>query len=384
VRPNHDRLLELIREYSTGHAPNGAVGRSQVLLDVGRAAEGLALVAPLLGARDPAAAIQAARCLAAMGHLDAALAALALPGPELEAEVWRAILLVDDDPVACVHAATAVLALEPENVQALWARSNAYVALGQDLAARADLVALAEHQPAAVSTHMTRGRLAESQNKPRDAIAAYEQVLVRVPDHTRALAGLSKAQKQTRPLSSAWVRNLANAAAGDLARHGSTMLDEVTKHRRMWVRSITFAVMMATLFLAQYLLVGARVGVMLVPALLAGFTTSAVMWTATPADVRDRIRRTDQVAGTHRAPDWRRGLVATAFTVAALVVPEHIAKPVPEQTVCVDPSNPNCIHVPSIPPFPTPSSYLPTDIPGIPTPGAPRPLPTTVPTNPFP
>jgi hypothetical protein len=54
----------------------------------------------------------------------------------------------------------------------------------------------------------------------------------------------------------------------------------------------------------------------LVAASLAAF----VIWHRTPTDVRRTIRRTDELSGTHRAPDWRRGVGASVVVVAGLLL----------------------------------------------------------------
>jgi hypothetical protein len=45
------------------------------------------------------------------------------------------------------------------------------------------------------------------------------------------------------------------------------------------------------------------------------------LWIATPSAVRQVIRRTDDLTGTRRGPNWRRPLIGTLFAAVALAVP---------------------------------------------------------------
>lgn len=375
VHPDLDGLLALIRE--CGPAPielPGACARAEALLDAGRPLDALALVSPGLGTMDPTLAILAARCAARLGKLRAAIAALNIATPTPLTQSWRAALLVNADPVGAVHAATDVLARDPNDFLATWARANALIAMRQFDASEEALHDLSRLDFAAVSTHRTHARLAESRTQHHRAVAAWHQILIQKPDDPDALAGLARAQRATRPLSPAWVRSLAAAAAGDLSAHGSTFLTDVTEHRRAWARTAGLVTFLATLVVAISwgALKGLPNGIVLIAPLAAASCVALVIWCRTPADVRATVRGTDQLTGTHRAPDWRRGAAAVALTTVGLLFPGHIQDPSPCDenftSACVPrfPTIRPTVSIPSFPAYtpptiaPLPSSFFPS------------------------
>ncbi|MGI8702403.1 MAG: hypothetical protein ACR2JU_14600 [Nocardioidaceae bacterium] len=386
LRPDQDSLLGLIRECGPASIElPGAITRAEALLDAGRPLDALALISPSLGTKDPTHAILAARCAARLGKVRAAIAALNIATPTPSTQAWRAALLVSADPVGAVQAATGVLASNPDDILATWARANALIAMRQFEASEQALQDLSRLQFDSVSTHRTQARLAESRTQHHRAVAAWQQILIHSPDDPDALAGLARAQRATRPLSAAWVRSLARAAAGDLTTHGSTFLAEVTEHRRAWARASGLIIWGAALVIASSwgTLKGLPNGIVFIAPLAAASVVTLLIWRRTPADVRDIVRRTDKLTGTHRAPDWRRGGAAVALTAVSLLMPGHIQDPEPcdeEATSACAPKSPfrPTVPSPSIPvytpptitplptssfpslPLPTPTSFTPT------------------------
>jgi hypothetical protein len=255
---------------------------------------------------------------------------------------------------------------------AWWARTYGYTRLGQFAAAEADLAQLTRIEPTVVSTQVARARLAEARRRWRDAEDAWKVVLAQVPEHATALAGLAHAQKSRRPLSPRWMWSLAAAASADLSTHGGQLLAQVTEHRRGLVRSVVcLTLAISGLFASEIdAAVGLPAGVVVIPAFVAGVVATVVLWRLVPPRVRATIRANDQLTGSHRGPDWRRG-VAGVVAAGAFVAwaPGTIHRDEPS---CADLSG-GCLPRES-PGIPTPS--FPTN-PGVPSPSflGPGPMP---------
>jgi hypothetical protein len=148
-------------------------------------------------------------------------------------------------------------------------------------------------------------------------------VLKNHPDDADALAGLARAQRSARPLSMTWMTTMNSAATVDVNRHGAAFLEQVTRHRRHLARLVGSVVSVAAFLIATAApwVTVRRVGLVVAAGLLAAYLIAALLWMLTPAPVRAVIRRTDQLTGTRRGPDWRRPLAGGLLAGLALAVP---------------------------------------------------------------
>jgi hypothetical protein len=145
----------------------------------------------------------------------------------------------------------------------------------------------------------------------------------------------------------------------------------VTQHRRQRARLVGVATTVVV-FLVSIAAPGVgpqRVGLVLLVGLLATYLTAGLLWLRTPEAVRNVVRRTDGLTGTHHGPDWRRGLVGCLVAGLVLAVPlelpksdncdgrlqqpcvERIGRPVIQMSP---------IEVPTFSPIPVPSFSLPS------------------------
>jgi len=109
-----------------------------------------------------------------------------------------------------------------------------------------------------------------------------------------------------------------------------------------------------------------RIGLLLVAGLLVASLTAGLLWRLTPAAVRQVVRRTDDLTGARRGPDWRRVAVAGTVAGLALAVPIHV--PTAEtcggrlQSPCAQPASRPVFDLPpvKIPPIKLPTIAVPT------------------------
>jgi tetratricopeptide (TPR) repeat protein len=345
-----------------------ARARSAVLLDAGRPEQALALLAPMIVDADPGLLLVAARSANEIGTAAQALAPLTLGPPTVDLLAWRGIFLSRVAPAQAVLAARAALREAPDDSAALWAVCSAYLNAGQIALAERALADLQAHRPEWPDTAKLAARLARVRHRYRDEIAAWHRVLADQPDDADALAGLARAQRSARPLSMTWMTTLNSAATVDVRRHGQALLEQVTTHRRHLARvagTVTvvgaFLLMAATPGFAR-----PRIGLLLVAGLLVASLTAGLLWRLTPAAVRQVVRRTDDLTGARRGPDWRRVAVAGTVAGLALAVPIHV--PTAEtcggrlQSPCAQPASRPVFDLPpvKIPPIKLPTIAVPT------------------------
>jgi hypothetical protein len=306
-----------------GTEPGEARGRAAVLLDSGRPEQALAVLAPLLVTGDPGVLLVAARCVNEIGTAAQALAPLALGPPTSEVLAWRAIFLSRTAPAQAVAVAQVALREAPGDTAALWAICSAYLNAGQFALAERALAELEAQRPGWPDAAKLEARLARGRRRYRDEIAAWSRVLAEQPDDADALAGLARAQRSARPLSMAWMTTMNSAATADMDRHGASFLEQVTRHRRHLARLVGTVVAVASFLLGTVApgVTVRRVGLVLTLAVLATYLTAGLLWLLTPAAVRQVIRRTDDLTGARRGPNWRRPMVGALVTGVALLVP---------------------------------------------------------------
>jgi NhaP-type Na+/H+ or K+/H+ antiporter len=108
-----------------------------------------------------------------------------------------------------------------------------------------------------------------------------------------------------------------------------------------------------------------RLGVAPAIGLLVAYLMAALLWALTPATVRQVIRRTDDLTGRRRAPNWRRPLLGALVAAVALAIPLDVPKPDgcdgKYQSACAEPIVAPVIQNPtrSIPPTPQQPSRSP-------------------------
>ena len=348
--------------------PGEARGRAAVLLDSGRPEQALAVLAPLLVTGDPGLLLVAARCVNEIGTAAQALAPLALGPPTSEVLAWRAIFLSRAAPAQAVAVAQVALREAPEDTAALWAICSAYLNAGQFALAERALAELEAQRPGWPDAAKLEARLARGRRRYRDEIAAWSRVLAEQPDDADALAGLARAQRSARPLSMAWMTTLNAAATADLDRHGASFLEQVTRHRRYLTRLVGTVVAVVSFLVGTAVpgVITRRIGLVLALALLAAYLTAGLLWILTPAGVRQVIRRTDDLTGTRRAPNWRRPVVGALVAGLALMIPIDV--PISDncdgkyQQLCAEPIVAPTIQIPafSIPTFSIPALSPPT------------------------
>lgn len=306
-----------------GTEPDEARVRAAVLLDAGRAEQGLAVLAPMLATRDAGVLLVAARCVNEIGTAAQALAPLSLGPPTSELLAWRAIFLSRTAPAQSVAVAQVALRESPGDTAALWAVCSAYLNAGQYPLAERALVELEAQRPGWSDAAKLAARLARGQRRYRDEIAAWNRVLVEQPDDADALAGLARAQRSARPFSMTWMSTLNAAATADVDRHGMVVLEQVTRHRRHLARLVGAIVSVVVLLLDVAVpgVTPRRIGLVLVTGLLAAHLTASLLWWLTPNPVRGVIQRTDELTGTRRGPNWRRPVLGGLVAALALVVP---------------------------------------------------------------
>ena len=353
-----------------GTEPGEARGRAAVLLDSGRPEQALAVLAPLLVTGDPGVLLVAARCVNEIGTAAQALAPLALGPPTSEVLAWRAIFLSRTAPAQAVAVAQVALREAPGDTAALWAICSAYLNAGQVRLAEQALAQLESRHPDSTDTARLAARLARARRRAGDEMAAWQRVLRIQPDDADALAGLAHAQRDRRPWSRAWVRTLNAAATADVDQHGRSLLAQVTQARRGWARGIGAAVSLFALAIGGVTpgFVGQPIGRALVVGQLAMYLTAGVLWLLTPRSVRQVIRRTDDLTGAHRRPDWRRAVAGLIVAAGALAVPYN--RPVDPgcggryASPCREVKAP-VIQIPdiTIPPFVVPSLVVPPPAP---------------------
>lgn len=340
-----------------------ARARAAVLLDAGRPDQALALLAPMIVDGDPGLLLVAARAANEIGTAAQALAPLALGPPTVDLLAWRGIFLSRVAPAQAVLAARAALRDAPDDSAALWATCSAYLNAGQIALAERALADLQRHRPDWPDTAKLTARLARVRHRYRDEVAAWHQVLADQPDDADALAGLARAQRAARPLSTAWMSTLNAAASADVRRHGQSLLEQVTRHRRHLAR-LAGTITVVTVFLLSTVAPGVapqRIGLLLVAGLVAAGLTATVLWRLTPPAVRQVVRRTDDLTGARRSPDWRRGAAGGLVAALALAIPIHV--PTSDHcdgrvsSACTQPPGQSAVDVPAFSsvPLPTPS-----------------------------
>jgi hypothetical protein len=346
--------------------------RAAVLLDAGRPEQALAVLASTLTTGDPALVLVAARCANEIGTTAQALAALTLGPPTGEILAWRAIFLSRTAAAEAVAVAQVALREAPGDLAALWAICSSYLNAGQFELAERTLADLEVQRPGWPDTAKLAARLARGRRRYGDEIAAWNRVLAQQPDDADALAGLARAQRSARPLSMTWMTTLNSAATADVDRHGESFLEQVTRHRRQLARlgGTVAAVVFFLVGTAAPWVATRRLGLVPATGLLVTYLTAGLLWILTPKAVRQVIRRTDDLTGMRRGPNWRRPLVGGLVAAVVLAIPVDVPKTDNcdgrYQQACAEPIVAPTIDLPtfSIPPFAPPA--LPT-LPAFPT-----------------
>jgi hypothetical protein len=312
----------------SGVAVQEAAARAAVLLDAGRPEQALAVLASTLVTGDPELVLTAARCANELGTTGQALAALALGQPTGELLAWRAVFLSRTAPAQAVLVAQVGLRAAPGDTVALWAICSAYLNAGQFALAERTLAGLQAQRPGWLDAAKLAARLARGRRNYRAEIVAWNRVLAEQPDDADALAGLARAQRSAHPLSMAWMTTLNSAANADVDQHGEAFLEQVTRHRRQLARLVgTVAAVVAFLVgtAAPWAVTG-RIGMVPATGLLVTYLTAGVLWVFTPEAVRRVIRRTDDLTGGRRGPNWRRPVVGGLLAAIVLAVPIDVPK----------------------------------------------------------
>ncbi len=311
-----------------GTEPAEAGARGAILLDAGRPEQALAVLAPTLVTGDPALVLIAARCVNEIGTAGQALAALALGPPTGELLAWRAIFLSRTAPAQAVEVAQVALREVPGDLAALWAICSSYLNAGQFRLAERTLADLEAQRPGWPDAAKMAARLARGRRLYDDEIVAWKRVLAEQPDDADALVGLARAQRSARPLSMTWMTTLNAAATVDVHRYGQSFLESVTRYRRQLARLVGIvAAVVAFLVGTVAPLAGTgRIGLVLATGLLATYLTAGLLWMLTPGAVRGVIRRTDDLTGTRRGPNWRRPLIGGLVAAVALAIPIDVPK----------------------------------------------------------
>jgi tetratricopeptide repeat protein len=356
-----------------GVDPDEATARAAVLLDAGRPEQALAVLAPMIVTGDPGLLLVAARSANEIGTAAQALAPLALGPPTGDLLAWRAIFLSRTAPAQAVVVARAAMHESPADLAALWAICSAYLNAGQFALAERTVAELEAQRPGWPDTAKLAARLARGRRRYRDEIAAWHRVLAEQPDDADALAGLARAQRSARPLSMTWMTTLNSAATADVDRHGASFLEQVTRHRRQLARLVGVVVTVVS-FLVGTAAPWAgtrRAGLVLAAGLTAAYLTAGLLWVLTPGPVRQVIRRTDDLTGMRRGPNWRRPLVGGLMAAVALAVPIDLPRSDncdgKYQQACSEPIVAPTIRLPqiSIPTF-SPLSIPTFDVPTLP------------------
>jgi hypothetical protein len=354
----------------SGIEPEEARSRAASLLDAGRPEQALAILAPLIATGDPGVVLVAARCANEIGTAAQALAPLALGPPTIDLLAWRAIFLSRTAPAEAVAVARVALRESPSDTAALWAVCSAYLNAAQFALAESALADLDARRPGWPDAAKLAARLARGRRRYRDEMAAWNRVLAEQPDDSDALAGLSRAQRSARPLSMTWMTTLNSAATVDLDRHGAPFLEQVTRHRRHLARLV------GTVVTVVVFLVGTaapwagtrRIGLVPASGLLAAYLTAGLLWIVTPSAVRQVIRRTDDLTGSRRGPDWRRPLAGSLVAAVALAIPVNLPRSDNcdgrFQQACAEPILAPSIQIPvfTMPPISVPT-FAPLDLP---------------------
>jgi tetratricopeptide (TPR) repeat protein len=356
--------------FASPEAAVSAVTRAEALIDVGRPRDAVAVLAPYVHVATEDVAVTFATAAWKLRQPGAALAALHQVDATPRVLVVHASIVAGACPDAALELLGAALREDPLSYLAHWYRGSVLLGAGQPELAERALADVEKIDAGHVDTLRLQGFVHNARGRRDEAVDSWRRVLAQRPDDAEALTQLSVAQRRrTRPWALEWTESLQAASEADAAVAVQLRLPEqVTAHRRGLARAFAavggFAVLWAGTHVSWFY--GKSGGIFVVAGVAILLAVSSGLWLLTPAPVRRTIRRSDELLGSHRGPDWRRAGVAVAAAVVCFFTFGDF-EPTPEcgpgsggarhgPTPC--PQVPE-IHIPTFPPVPT--------FPGVPT-----------------